>query len=516
MSQKIYYNNFIGGLSYSDKGGPGSSYFAGSEVNPVQAYPFGYYNYLVPERVPTNIDGMSAVTDLIVAMQLDPNTDNNYIAYGVGNAGKFYKVRSTLPEYVSGGGSWPYQISAGVDGYHGGSAVGGDDLLNYKIGTTDYMLYSWDTDVSGSVGTFNLETTFDDDFMALSAAGAGMLSAAVPHPMIEGDNGNVYIGNGNKLSSFDGQTGTYGTYTSNCLDLPVGMEITSLFKVNDYLGITAWKKMIASGLNTKSYVYLWDYVSESFNQVIPIDDNKITSSFNHNGTVYLFTTGRDKTFLKRLDSGGVKTIKRLHYITSSIDSWSLNPPKNKAVETMGSRVYFGTDGGYNCVFSYGNEFEDMNKSTVLNYMISGTNGNIGMIKPYYTNKMYFSDYNGDGVYHLKKYDAGTNAYSTTAYWAGLFTDFGQKVRINYIKYFFKPLASGDILTPTISLDYGTAIALSDPVGVATITYSEDGAITSKRFNVKRDCYTISPRLAWTGGSATVQKIEIDYSPISDI
>ena len=512
---KIYYNNFIGGLSYSDRMGPAGSYLAGSEVNP---FCDDFYNYLIPEKVPVDIVGATAnVTDLITDFEMDPNTNigSVYLCYGLGDAGHFYKIKASVTEEVSATGIWPYQISAGVDGYHGGSGIEGHDLLSYKIGTTNYMLYSWDDAVSGSVGIFDLGTTFEDDFTALSAASPGMLSAGVPHPMIEGEDGKAYIGNGYKIDSFDGQTGANGTYASNAFDIPAYMEITSLFRVDGYLGITAWKKTWSAGLRGMASVYLWDYVSPSWSKAIDLGDNYVSSSFIYNGNVYVWTSGQYGTRLKKLTNSGTSTIiDKLFYKTAAINNYGLAQPKRNATELYSNKILFGTDGGYNVVYSYGQPTENTANALVLKHVLPGTNCNLGAIKRYFSDYFFVSLKTDTVKYTLRKYTGG-ETYSANAYWAGLFADFGQKVRINYIKYYFRPLVSGDSMTPTISLDYGTATGLIDPKGNATISYANDGAITSKRFNVKQDCWTISPRLAWTSGGTPIQKIVIDYTLLTD-
>jgi len=77
------------------------------------------------------------------------------------------------------------------------------------------------------------------------------------------------------------------------------------------------------------------------------------------------------------------------------------------------------------------------------------------------------------------------------------------------------LVASDSVTPTLDIDYGTSVTLSDPRGNATISYTLDGAVTSKRFNVKRDCHAFRPAISWTAGGVSFSKIVIDYDFISD-
>ena len=216
--------------------------------------------------------------------------------------------------------------------------------------------------------------------------------------------------------------------------------------------------------------------------------------------------------MRRLTPNGSEIIRELHYKDGSVDSFVLNPPRIKAIDIYRDRMFFGTNGAYNCVFGYGSPIENTPNALTLEWIIPGTNGSIGAIKNYSTDSLFISQY--DGTNYFLKYIPGVTQYPS--YWQGLYTDFGQKVRINYIKCYFKPLASGMLITPTISLDYATAIGLSDAKGDTTISYANDGAVASKRFNVKQDCYTIAPILTWGGSTPKIQKIVIDYDLLDDI
>jgi hypothetical protein len=472
-------------------------------------------NYLQPTLEPANIDGVSACADLVVGFEEDRiDASNQYIVYALGNTGHFYKLVGAATTQISAAAPWPYHISADSGGNNG---VIGHDLTTYYIGTTPYIFYSWDNATSGSVGTFDLANTFRDQYVTLSAATPGMLSAGSPHPMVVGDDNILYIGNGNKLVSFDGQTGTDGTYDGVALDFPNNIQLTSIFKVGDYLGITGWEKTGTTWVGTSSYVYLWDYVADSWNKVIPIRTPKISTAFNLDGDVYIFCEDKKWSSIRKLTDTGSQLVARLIYNNSAIDSAYVYPPRKNAVKYFENKMLIGCDKGYGCVFEYGKSLEGLPASLILKHILSGTSIGIGAIGTPYNIKVLYSHYDDDSSKYLIKSTGigfGTTR-ATDAYWAGLYTDFGQKVRINYIKYYFKPLASGDIATPKVSLDYSSDIGLVANDASTTMSYTGDGAIASKRFNLKKDCYSISPRMLFGGGNIRIQKIEIDYQPISN-
>jgi len=113
-----------------------------------------------------------------------------------------------------------------------------------------------------------------------------------------------------------------------------------------------------------------------------------------------------------------------------------------------------------------------------------------------------------------------NATSTTAVYRGNYTDFGQDVQVNYVKLYFKPLASGDSVTVSLETDYGNSVTLKAAKGAAnsTASYALDGAVTSKKFvppQGKQKCHAFRPVLTnWTG-EVEISKIIVDYSFIND-
>jgi hypothetical protein len=150
------------------------------------------------------------------------------------------------------------------------------------------------------------------------------------------------------------------------------------------------------------------------------------------------------------------------------------------------------------------------------YCVSKITGDIKAIKNVSQDRVYISVANGAN-YSVQRYGYDQTK-STNAVWKGLWTYLGRKVRINYIKYYFKPLSSGDSVTPRIELDNGGTselYTLRDPRSNSTISYTNDGAVKSKKFNVNRDCYAFKPCLYFDGGGVAFDRIVIDYTYIED-
>ena len=135
------------------------------------------------------------------------------------------------------------------------------------------------------------------------------------------------------------------------------------------------------------------------------------------------------------------------------------------------------------------------------------NKSIGVIKTITASQVFISYTDiTNTVHYILKARTGN---STRAEYKGNYFDAGQKIRINYVKFYHKPLVSSDSVTVTIDTDYGTSNTLG------TITYSADGAVTEKKFYKGIICHSFRPTISWTAGGVAFSKIVMDYDFISD-
>jgi hypothetical protein len=151
----------------------------------------------------------------------------------------------------------------------------------------------------------------------------------------------------------------------------------------------------------------------------------------------------------------------------------------------------------------------------LSTPVNSSTSYLHTIKPIATDRILIGYY--DGSHHYIKYadiyPRATAGANTALYKAG-YTDFGQKIKINYVKFYFKPLVSGDSITVGLDVDYGTAKTLGK--GTGNISYTVDGVITSKKFsNLGFQCHAFRPVITWATGAVAISKIVVDYSFISD-
>ena len=481
---------------------PNSDRVGGSYSDVRDVNPFTNPGYITPgwaESVIAN-SGDGVLRGLITDALIMPSSTDSYAVDG----NYLYKLTPWADAFVNTS-AFPHSISAG-----GASAA--YDLFSYHLSGSSRLFYIGQNDI----GMYDYNATFDEDWGSTVPSGAGDLQTA-PHPKIE-FNGYYYIGNGRYLAKLDGGVSS-ATIDLDALDLGYGWEITSLFKTQNYIGVCAWIKGNDTYNKTECAVFLYDGVSITYTSKIPIEAHKIISSINNNGEVILITSGgTDRTFVssvRRLTNDGSKTIFKLRFNQLGTNvNYSMT--KENAIESFDNGVVVGVNGtnAKNSILYYGSPSENFNP--ILSFPFSDSTtpsaaGEIGFLGKL-TEGVLYSSFRDDGIYKWSKY---VTNYSTNAYWKGVYKDLGQRVRINYIKFYYKPLVASDSVTVGLDIDYGTAVTLKDNANTSTITYTADGTTTSKKFKVGRDCHAFRPTITWTAGGTPFSKIEVDYDFIED-
>jgi len=495
---KHIFNNFSGGLAlHSDKVGPENSYAEARDID-IHDEP----GYIKPGWAASNISTSMTPTELILDA-CSYNTVSGEV-YAIGTA-DLWKMTSGGKIITNGGATWPHDISGTGDG---------KSVFSYYIGATEYIFYVMGVDM-GRLAPGG--PTFIDNY--LTDAGELNESALIdgPHPTIEWKSYR-WIADNRYLHKFDGQTGAKGTWYGQELDLGKGWEITALFPSNNYIGVCAWKKMSTYSYRTECAVFFFDGESDDWTYMIPIENNKIQAAINLNGIVYLFTEGRDAgyTSFERLTENGTKLINKLQFdIEGTTVGFNVRNPN--LVDSFNGRLIFGAYYAAapfrNVIFSYGSTGEGF--QVVLSQPWSGgetiTAADVGCLKSLFGGSIFLSSKVATTGYRWTEFNnlAGP---STNADWHGLYFDAGQRMRVNYVKFYFKPLVANDDVTVGLDTDYGTANELSS---TSTITYTRDGAVTSKIFRKPIICHAFRPTINWTAGGVAFSKIVVDYDFIGD-
>lgn len=341
-----------------------NAFLGGSLLNASNLNPYSPLGILQPGFLAENVTGVSAVTAVLKNAVI-----HNTKAYAVADNALLHEIAVTTGE-VTTPTTFPHMITA-----HGGhSTVTGEDVITYYIGATKYLFYSWKDATDGDIGRYDLATTFDDDFMSTIPASAAVLDTKNPHPLIIGDDDIMYIGDGNNVHAFDGQTGVNGTLSKNDLILPKGYIITSFAKYNNQtLVVFAYKQSSSSGnFQSEAKAFFWDYLALDPFKIVDLDDYYVTGAFSWKGTIGCFTEGSRDIF------AGNKIRKLRLFNGSEFDilaEFSDSMPVNGGIQTYANHIAWNAGGK---LYFYGNVFKGLDN--VLNQVSAGSGTTSGLYK----------------------------------------------------------------------------------------------------------------------------------------
>jgi hypothetical protein len=415
-----------------------------------------------------------------------------------------------------------------------------DDYKIYSINTTNntatkvhdtpaatatYRLMAYQTNVGSSInvnaifyfygntaGLYN-GTTFTDNWLGTVPAGAGSIgSSAIPFVWQNFLMIGYTTASSNYIAKFDGTTGANGTLTTAWFDLGASWAVKSFFNYYNYLGVVIYN--LYSGENQ---ILLLDGSSTTLPvKRISVPEYIVNSLNVNNDLIFITTTG-----IKHLGDNGLETIKELSFENKdTIGSMVTYAPT--FADKLNNKIYFShnpTTGLAN-IFSFAKK--DSDNPYITSKLYDATGANSLMVRV--TNGLVWVSSTTATTYYLQYFSTG----NSTATLKFPFKDFGQKVRINYVKFYFKPLVASDSITVGLDADYGkifnpstgaydTSITLKDSANASTISATADGVgCTSKKFKVGRDCFSFRPTLSWTTGGTSLAFVVVDYDFINDV
>jgi hypothetical protein len=230
----------------------------------------------------------SVVGNKIVKFILDARVATAYL-YALEDGPKLHKI-NTSTKTIQNSGGFPHTIA--------GTGVFGEDLAIYTVNGQFRLFYAYrsTTPDKSDIGIFDFSTTFDDDFMSTVPSGATTLDNDYPVRLFNGDNGFLYIGNGNVVHKFDGTTaaGSGGKLTQVALDLPAGFVIKAGLSHLSHLWLGA-----DSSFGNDVKVFIWNYQSIQSGNLNGLESIKIEGAeeiFN----MYLYNN-RPRIWVRDLD-----------------------------------------------------------------------------------------------------------------------------------------------------------------------------------------------------------------------
>jgi hypothetical protein len=484
---------------------------------------FAFARNLDPNRSPGYLQpgctGTNATNNSVVDAYLKNAIPNGDSAYLIGGT-KVHQLTISTNTFTNNA-TFPHTISA-----HGGhNSVDGQDVALYYIGTTKYLFYSWNDNTDGDIGRYDLSATFDDDYMSMVPAGAAALTSTNPRPMIVGDDNKLYTANGNKVASFDGQTGANGTFNANALDLPSDYVITSFSKLPNYLVIFAYKSSAVGaaavgGANTftrsESTAFIWDYVSDSFTRAYDLDGNYVAGGFKYQNTVGCFVQGNTPELGSSKQSrlmlfDGSKFVPKFRF--------RQNVPQWGGVEVISDTIYWlaGINNGNSVIYQYGSPYEGMDNK--FNSIAECAGDASGLLRELSSGSLSASS-GATTTGGLQKF-SGTGYQSTAICVLPQeelsFTEFSQG-RAKQVKIYWAGTSDTHAITVSLNIDRGVTTTtivnnLSSVTSLLTKYEEDTSALPLPRFS------SIGLSVSWACTSSNnpppiIQAVEVFYEPVN--
>ena len=210
------------------------------------------------------------------------------------------------------------------------TSLQGTGLRKYMLNGVPYLYYSFRaTGLSGAntsdIGVFNLDGTYDNDWLSTACVDGFNLSSSANHRMIVADNGYMYVLDGSFVHKVDGTTagGVSGTVVPNVLAFPSQFQCIDATDIRGKM----WIAIMRSNRDLFNYydrygyyseycgVYIWDRktTTSSFQDFIPITGVKeIRTIFQFRGIPYCITVSNlGHTQLRAFNGNIFEVVKEL-------------------------------------------------------------------------------------------------------------------------------------------------------------------------------------------------------------
>lgn len=428
--QATYISGGSGGISIAKKVGQQGSFRFGTHLNITDD----------PNELTLNLTGTkksaSIVTGLVKWIVDGTPFDTNRYAYD--DAGNIYKIDS----------SDTFTLLRGVSNSHG---------QGLEI-QADYLYYTQNTQI-GRYGPLSGTPVFTDAWQT----GLDDTSTSLFAP-ITVLNDKLIVGHGNNVATWDG-----AIWTLAALTLPAQLNVRAVSRTDQYILVGAWRGTAVTA-SEDGYVYLWDALSDTFNDSYPTEGglnainyycNSLFSIQGKNGVIYTDTS----PFNKAHQIPKLEIKKYVEVFPGAISTWQ-NMTFFGISNSDSSNVTRG-------VYSWGSKQSSVFPDA-LNYaytISTGNNGStvqIGAVKGI-GNDLYIAWKDG-AVYGVDKIDE-TSSYALSGTYESMIEDAGsagnQKAGVA-VTVSHLPLASGE----SIAINYRHDRQSSFQTGVTNATLND--------------------------------------------
>ncbi len=280
---------------------------------------------------------------------------------------------------------------------HGGhSNLTGEDILNYRTSTDEYVIYSFNDDTDADVGRRTKSTGgYVDNWLSTvpTQVHGSTLTKGVPHKMAMGPDGKIYITNGQYLAQFDITTNTIDYQAMN---YGAGFVATGFDIFENKIAAVAYQATtyITSYARSESRCFFWDGVGTFYQSVFDLEDNYVSGIRATSQGLFAFTSGRNNTTkVKRFNGTGFTTI----FESAQIG----NPPRQGSIDTFQGMPHFVAANGAALNVIDGQAFHSR---TLVTTDGQTSPADCGMVKNLASNELYVGRDKGSSTYDIVKID----------------------------------------------------------------------------------------------------------------
>lgn len=362
---------------------------------------------------------------------------------------------------VVGSGDWTITLhdvnnrSVGSETIVNGSVVVGDNTFTFDSPLRTEPGESYHFHVTTTVADGGVDTEVATDLEGAEfTVNYGVLISATWHMMARFFGGWV-VGNERYLGFFD-RLG--GTFNPTKIKLDPGFEARSVYTVEEYLVVEAWKGQSFSEAE-ESKRFFWDGLESAYNYAEPLPmgapnaarsyRNEIVGVYGNRGAVY---TG-SKPFTKIID----KVPKLVNTKIIEVYPGAIDEYEERLVIGYGA-VTDDASGVEQGVYEFGSQASELTNTLNFPYIIStgttqGTTLKIGAVKAFGTD--LYIGWRDNTSYGIDKVEADDQSTNETAKWRSRIFDNGDPNKTKQavkLEITFEPLVSGDSVTPVYDIN----------------------------------------------------------------
>lgn len=369
--------------------------------------------------------------------------------------------------------------------------------------TDEYILWSWETATYGDIARKKKsDGSYTDNYLTgLSGSNGTAMVRGVPHPLLFGQDNNIYGGNGRYVLAIDPVA---STANYQALDLKPGWTITGLSQYQNYIAVLGYKTStsLTGFYKSESKVFLWDGFSPSWNFEYPVKDNYASNIYYDGVDLYVISYGRNSTTkLKHFNGSGFETLFESAYAGGQ--------PTLGGSESYLNHIVWGSGGN---IFAHGSPSDLYNKG--FHFWAQPGTTQTGMVKNLSAQDLYVGRTNNNG-YAITISNTTTGFENTAAEFVSQLYPLPTNSSITCIKFYLSKFDSGASFKYAIIKDYNASTyTASDNVLAGTIdytTYPAKSYIPIKKTLTNVNSFRL--QILWNGATNTaaiIRKIEIEY------